>query len=80
MIYLAEVVNGVGYIFGVVCVIGVIYTTGGNVYIGVPVLKPCVNSYIHAIHELSGELQWNCSLASRFNLDGINQDWWNSSG
>ena len=49
----------------------VFYTTRGNMYIRISMVKSCINSDIHLVHEFPCALQWNCSLASRFNLDRI---------
>ena len=40
-------------------------------YIRISMVKSCINSDIHLVHEFPCALQWNCSLASRFNLDRI---------
>ena len=52
---------------------------GGDMYIRISLVKPSINSDVHLICDFPGALQWNCPLASRFNLDRISQDQQNSS-
>ena len=44
----------------------VIYTTWGNIYIWVSVVKPCIDPDVHLVFQFAVTLQWNCPMASRF--------------